>query len=181
MGSGAQIGGPVCCGQLGAVSAAFRICPPTYPVCSGFIQGSQWGTCQPVGFENTKTDTEVNAMRGNQSDDASSLGCSADHGVQLGGKVCCNQAGAVTEQMRICGPRHPVCVGFVQGSAWGTCRAVHSPLVEGDNQTETDTKSTTSPDAKPWLHNNSTEKPWLHKKSAKAAATADDALKPVAI
>merc|ERR1712151_397073 len=67
--TGVEIGGPVCCGQTGVVSAAYRVCPPSFPVCEGFIQGSKWGTCQAVVEEN-KTDIAPQAQNSSNVDEA---------------------------------------------------------------------------------------------------------------
>merc|ERR1712228_471836 len=121
---GVQVGGPVCCGQTGEVSADERICPSSTPVCSGFIQGSQWGKCsEALG---TKTEDQVSQeiaqMEAQTAEEAS--GCAADTGVEIGGPVCCGQTGVVSAAYRVCPPSFPVCEGFIQGSKWGTCQAV---------------------------------------------------------
>jgi len=95
---GAAVGDPVCCGQSGPVSDAIYICGAGAPECTGFVQGSQWGTCgQPTR-------------------------CAASYGAKVGDPVCCDQSGPVSDAIYICGADAPVCTGFVQGSQWGTCR-----------------------------------------------------------
>ena len=42
---GKNLNDPVCCGQPGTIGSSDHICPKKYPICKGFIQGRQWGSC----------------------------------------------------------------------------------------------------------------------------------------
>jgi hypothetical protein len=49
-------------------------------------------------------------------------GCAAHYGTQVGGAVCCGQAGLVGKASRVCPQGVPVCEGFIQASQWGVCK-----------------------------------------------------------
>ena len=59
--------------------------------------------------------------------------CAADHGAQVGDRVCCEQPGTLDNPQVKCPRRAPTCVGYIAGSAWGQC-IVSGPLVAPDTR-----------------------------------------------
>jgi len=48
--------------------------------------------------------------------------CSASYGTEVGERTCCGQSGFVNSKDQVCSQEAPTCIGYVQGSIWGTCQ-----------------------------------------------------------
>jgi len=48
--------------------------------------------------------------------------CSASHGGEVGGPVCCGQSGHVRKRAHICPASAPTCIGYIHEKRWGTCQ-----------------------------------------------------------
>lgn len=117
----AKVGGNVCCGQEGTLDGEWHICPASTPICRGFTQGGEIGTCITLDKATDDEKAELAAVTKEAVKVAPPGNCAADAGSKVGGPLCCGQSGTLAFDFQACPDSHPVCQGFVQGGAMGVC------------------------------------------------------------
>eukprot|EP00928_Gymnodinium_smaydae_P047530 TRINITY_DN31725_c0_g1_i1.p1 TRINITY_DN31725_c0_g1~~TRINITY_DN31725_c0_g1_i1.p1 ORF type:complete len:317 (-),score=24.67 TRINITY_DN31725_c0_g1_i1:38-916(-) len=150
---GAVIGSPNCCGQEGTVDSEEYVCPEDEPLCKDFVNGRQFGTCARVTctadygskigdanccgeggtvdsldfvcFETRPLCTGF--KNGKAFGKCTGIPCTADYGSKIGGKNCCGEGGTVEDGKYVCPLSFPLCDGFKNGRAFGTCKAAGPP------------------------------------------------------
>eukprot|EP00928_Gymnodinium_smaydae_P056811 TRINITY_DN40123_c0_g1_i1.p1 TRINITY_DN40123_c0_g1~~TRINITY_DN40123_c0_g1_i1.p1 ORF type:complete len:307 (-),score=33.69 TRINITY_DN40123_c0_g1_i1:43-900(-) len=150
---GSVVGSPQCCGQDGTVDSEDHVCPEDAPLCKGFLNGRQFGTCSRVTctadygskigdanccgeggtvdslefvcFEARPLCTEF--KNGQAFGKCTGIPCTANYGSRIGGRNCCDQGGKVEDGKYVCPLSFPICDGFVNERAFGLCKAAGPP------------------------------------------------------